>query len=56
MMRKEYSFILIVLYVYYLLITGRSTSSIVVVKTALHDTFSMTNMGLLNNYVGIEIV
>jgi hypothetical protein len=39
MMRNNYSLLLIVLYVYDLLITGSSTSSIVAVKTILHDRF-----------------
>jgi hypothetical protein len=55
MMRKKYSLLLIVLYVDDLLITGSSTSSIVVVKTALHDRFSMTDMGLLHYFLGLEI-
>jgi hypothetical protein len=48
MMRKTYSLILIVLYVDDLLITRSSTSSITVVKIALHDMFSMTDMGQLH--------
>jgi hypothetical protein len=38
-----------------LLITGRSASTIVVVKDILHDRFSMTYIGPLHFFVGIEI-
>eukprot|EP00253_Pinus_taeda_P019211 PITA_19211 len=44
-----------VLYVDDLLITGSSTSVITNIKTALHKRFSMTDMGLLNFFLGLEI-
>jgi hypothetical protein len=55
MMRKIYSLLLIVIYVYDLLITWSSASSIAAMKTALHDMFSMTDMGLLHYFIGLEI-
>jgi hypothetical protein len=48
MMRKTYYLLLIVLYVDNLIVIGISSSSIVVVKTALHHMFSMIDMGLLH--------
>jgi hypothetical protein len=48
MMRITYFLLLIVLYVDNLLIIGISASSIVAVKTALHDKFSMTDMEMLH--------
>jgi hypothetical protein len=55
MMRNANSLLLIVLYVDDLPITRSSTSSIAVVKTALHDRFSMIDMGLLHYFLGLEI-
>jgi len=54
MMRNIYSIIFIFLYVDDLLITGISTS-IFVVKTALQDRFSMTDMRLLHYFMDLEI-
>ena len=55
MMRNRDSLLLIVLYVDDLLIIGSSTSSIVVVNTALHNRFSITDIGLLHYFLGLEI-
>jgi hypothetical protein len=55
MMRNIYLILLIILYVDDLINTRISTSSIVVVKTTLHDRFSMTDMGLLHYFLGLEI-
>jgi hypothetical protein len=55
MMKNTDSLLLIVLYVNDLLIIGSSTSSIVAVKTALHDRFSITYIGLLHYFLGLEI-
>jgi hypothetical protein len=55
MLRTTDSLLLLVLYVDDLLITGCSTSAIVVVKRILHDRFLMTYMGLLHFFLGLEI-
>ena len=55
MLRSIYSLLIIVLYVDDLLITGSSISAIATVKTTLHDRFSMTDMGLLHYFLGLEI-
>jgi hypothetical protein len=44
-----------VLYVDDPLITGRSFSIIVAVKTSLHDMFSMIDMSLVHYFLGLEI-
>jgi hypothetical protein len=49
------SLLLLVLYVDDLLIIGCSTSSISGVKMILHERFSMTDMGLLHFFLGLEI-
>jgi hypothetical protein len=38
------------------LITGCSTSMIATVKRILHDRFLMKDMGLLNFFLGLEII
>jgi hypothetical protein len=43
------------MYVDDLLITGSSTSAIVVVKMILHDKFLMMDMGPLHFFLGLEI-
>ena len=48
-------FIIIVLYFYDLLITGSTVASISVIKTALHNAFEMSNLGLLKQFMGLEI-
>jgi hypothetical protein len=55
MLRMNDSLLLLVLYVDDLLITGCSTSMIVVVKMILHDKFLMMNMGLLHVFLGLKI-
>jgi hypothetical protein len=55
MMRQFDSLLLILLYVDDLLITRSSTPSIASIKYALHDRFSMTYMGLLHYFLGLEI-
>ena len=55
MLRIVDSLLLLVLYVDDLLITGCSTSMIVVVKRILHERISMTDMGPLHFFLGLEI-
>jgi hypothetical protein len=55
MLRTTDSLLLLVLYVDYLLITGCSTSTIVVAKRILHDMFLMMNMGPLHLFLGLAI-
>jgi hypothetical protein len=55
MLRTTDSLMILVLYVDDLLITGSSASTIVVVKDILHDRFSMTDMGPLHFFLGLEI-
>ena len=55
MLRSIDSLLIIVLYVDDLLITGSSISVISTVKTTLHDRFSMTDMGPLHYFLGLEI-
>jgi hypothetical protein len=50
------SILLLVMYVDYLLITGCSTSKIVVVKRIMHDRFLMMDMGPLDFFLGLEII
>ena len=47
--------IIIVLYVDDLLITGSTVTSISVIKTALHNAFEMSDLGLLKQFLGLEI-
>ena len=54
-MRNNDSLLPIVLYVDDLLIIGSLASSIATVKTTLHGKFSMTDMGLLHYFLGLEI-
>jgi hypothetical protein len=55
MMRNRYLLQMIVIYVDDLLIIGSSSSSIVAMKIGLHDRFSMTYIGLLHYFLGLEI-
>ena len=55
MLRTSDSLLILVLYVDDLLITGSSSSIIASVKDILHDRFSMTDMGLLHYFLGLEI-
>ena len=54
---KNYNgnFIIIFLYVDDLLITYSTVSSISVIKTALHNAFEMSDLGLLKQFLGLEI-
>jgi hypothetical protein len=56
MVRKKYSLLPIVIYLDDLLIIESSASSIVAVKTALHNRFSMKNTRLLHYFIGLEII
>ena len=47
--------IIIVLYVDELLITGSTVTSISVIKTALHNAFEMSDLGILKQFLGLEI-
>ena len=44
-----------IFYVDDVLITGSTLASISFIKTALHDAFAMNNLGLLNQFLGLEI-
>ena len=48
-------FIIIFLYVYDLLITGSTVTSISFIKTALHNAFEMSDLGLLKQFLGLKI-
>ena len=47
--------IIIFLYVDELLITGSTFASISAIKTALHNAFEMSDLGLLKQFLGLEI-
>ena len=47
--------IIVVLYVDDLLIIGSTTTSILVIKTALHNAFERSDLGLLKQFLGLEI-
>ena len=47
--------IIIVLYFYGILITGITLASNSFIKTALHDAFEMSDLGLLKQFMGLEI-
>jgi hypothetical protein len=55
MLRTTDSVMILVLYVYDLLITGSSASTIALVKDILHDMFFMMDMGPLHFFLGLEI-
>ena len=46
---------IIVLYVDDLLITGSTLASISFIKTTLHDAFEMSDLGLLRQFLRLEI-
>ena len=48
-------FQVIVLYVDELIITGSCTNSIGSIKSSLHSEFAMTDLGLLRQFLGLEI-
>ena len=47
--------LIIVLYVDVLLIIGSRLASINFIKTALHEVFDMSDLGLLRRFLGLEI-
>ena len=47
--------LIIVSYVDDLLITGSTLASIAFIKNALHDAFEMSNLGLLKQFLNLEI-
>ena len=47
--------IIIFLYVDDLLITGSTVASILAIKTALHNAFEMSDLGLLKQFLGLKI-
>ena len=49
--------ILLLLFLYFddLLITGSTVASISAIKTALHNAFEMRDLGLLKQFLGLEI-
>ena len=47
--------IIIFLFVEKLLITGSTVASNSVIKTALHNAFEMSDLGLLKQFMGLEI-
>lgn len=55
MLQQDDSLLLIVLYVDDLLITCSSHSSLFAVKSALHDKFSISDLGLLHYFLGLSI-
>lgn len=55
MLTTSDSLFILVLYVDDLLITGSSNSPIVAIKYILHDMFSMTDMGPIHFFLGLEI-
>ncbi|GLJ07318.1 hypothetical protein SUGI_0064280 [Cryptomeria japonica] len=54
-LRQDDSHLILVLYVDDLIIIGSTSSIISKVKSALHDRFAMTDLGLLHYFLGIEI-
>ena len=48
-------FIIMFLYVDDLLITGSTDTSILVINTTLHNAFEMSDLGLLKQFLGLEI-
>ena len=48
-------FLIIVLYVDDILITGSTVTSISIIKMTLHDAFEMSDLGLLKQFSGLEI-
>ena len=53
--QHDFHIIIIVLYVYELLITGSTIASISAIKTALHNAFEMSDLGLLKQCLGLVI-
>ena len=55
MEKKEGSLLFIVLYVDDLLITSSSAAGLSNIKSALNKSFSMTDLGLLRQFIGLEV-
>ena len=53
--KYEGNLLVIVLYVDDPLITGSTLASIAFIKIALHDAFEISNLGLLRQFLGLEI-
>ena len=53
--KYEVNFMIIFLYFDDILIMGSTLSSIVVIKTALQEVFEMNDLGLLRQFLGLEI-
>ena len=53
--KYEGKLMIIFLYVDDILITGITLSSISFIKTALHDAFEMSDLGMLRQFIGLEI-
>ena len=53
--KYEVNILIIILYLDYLLITGSKLASISFIKTTLHDAFEMSDLGLLRQFIGLEI-
>ena len=53
--QNDVKFQIIVLYVDYLVITGCCTNSIGKIKNSLHNEFAMIDLGLLRQFLGLEI-
>ena len=51
----EDNFLIIVLYVDDIFIAGSTLALISFIKTALHDAFEMSDLGLLRQFLGLEI-
>ena len=54
---QQYDGHLLIIFLYFddLLITGSTLASISFIKTALHDAFEMSDLGLLKKNLGLEI-
>ena len=55
MQKKEGFFLLIVLYVDDLFITSSSIAELRSIKIALNKSFTMTDLGLLRQFIGLEV-
>ena len=53
--KYDVNLIIIVLYFDELLITSSIVASILAIKTALHNAFEMRDLGLLKQFLGLEI-
>ena len=53
--KYEGDFMIIVMCFYDLLIIGSTLASISFIKTALHEAFDMSDLGLLRQFLGLEI-